>query len=82
MQQSTLTVMLIAIVSVLIVCSLPRTAVEGLESAQCDVGIETTQRSMTNAARLDAMKEQMVTVEEGIRTAGKLENTVEAIKRT
>ena len=81
MQQSTLTLMLIAIVSALLLCSLPRTLMEGMEDGGCNVGIETTQRSMTNVARLDAMKEQMVTVEDGIKRADKLENTVEGIKR-
>ena len=81
MQQSTLTLVLIAIVSALILCSLPSAEIEGMESAQCDIGIETTQRSMTNVARIDAMKEKMVAMEEGMKKVDKLENSVEAIER-
>ena len=81
MQQSTLTWVLIAIVLSLIVCSLPGTLVEGMDDAGCNVGMETTQRSMTNAARLDTMKETLVNVQKGVEKVGKLENTVGAIQR-
>ena len=82
MQQTTLTLALVVVVGVLILSSLPASIVEGMDSSQCNAEMDTTQRSMTNAAHIDAMKAQIADAELGIKKVDKLDITVEELQKS
>ena len=81
MQQSRLALALVVLITILILLSSPHTLVEGMNSGQCTMDMDTTQRSMTNAASIDVMKGQISAAEAAKQQLDKLENTVGSLTK-